>query len=212
MELMAMMNPAHFKALKARHVAGILLAAWVVMTGCSPAVTGSKLTRPTADAGAIRPGLAVLYFDDFYKSIYTMPSGKTAVRDGKPGPPIPFLNHRFGTGPVFGSGKMQGVGLQLTGFINFAVPGKYLFKAQSNDGIQIFIQDKMVINDPYVHSDRFSAIATVEVDRSGWYPFKALYFQRKGTAMIELYWQAPGETEFRIVPAAAFGHVPAAPY
>ncbi len=37
-----------------------------------------------------------------------------------------------------------------------------------------------------------------------------LYFQRKGTATLELYWKPPGQedADFVLVPAEAFAHIP----
>lgn len=178
------------------------------ITGCAKSVREIKPEKSMIDPASIKPGLAVLYFDDFYRHINEMPAGETALKEGTPGKPIPYLNHRFGSGPVFDSGLSTGVGVQIDGLIRFPSAGRYAFKAKSNDGIRIFIDNKMIINDPAVHSggDQFSSEAWVEVDQPGWYLFFLQYFQRKGTATLELYWQAPGQTDFGIVPADAFGH------
>lgn len=181
-----------------------------LISGCAKTVKEVKLETSGIHPASVKAGLAVLYFEDFYRHINQMPVGQAALKEGKPGKPIPFLNHRFGDGPVFDSGLSRGVGVEMTGFIRFPSEGRYLFKAKSNDGIRIFINKEMIIDDPDVHSggDRFSGEGLVEVNKPGWYAFFLQYFQRKGTSMLALYWQAPGQTDFSIVPADAFGHIP----
>ena len=120
---------------------------------------------------------------------------------GWTGNPILILNHRFGKGEVFDSGSSRGVGMEITGFIHFSGPGPYIFKAKSNDGVRI------TINDEEFHSDRYSQPGTVEVKKSCWYPLVISYFQRKGTAMLELYWKTPAASTFSIVPAEAYTHM-----
>ena len=180
-----------------------------IITGCAKTLREVQTDDKFAVAPAsVQPGLAVLYFEGLYRHINQMPFGERALKEGKPGKPIPYLNHRFGDGTVFDSGQSSGVGVQMNGFIRFPSAGRYLLKAKSNDGIRIFINQKMVIDDPNWHSggDRFSEEASVEVGDPGWYSFFLQYFQRKGTSMLELYWQTPGPAGYRIVPADAFGH------
>jgi len=35
-----------------------------------------------------------------------------------------------------------------------------------------------------------------------------IYYEKKSTSTLELYWQPPGAGSFEFVPAAAFGHIP----
>lgn len=68
-----------------------------------------------------------------------------------------------------------------------------------------------VLEDPDVHGDRYSKIAKVTVERPGWYALYVLYFERKGTATLELYWKQPGDEAgaMAFVPAEAFAHLKA---
>ena len=68
--------------------------------------------------------------------------------NGVPGEPIRMIAHQFGNGEVFGSGKSQLVCVQMQGYLNFEESGKYLIKANSNDGIRVFLDNKMILNDP----------------------------------------------------------------
>jgi len=167
------------------------------------------LAAPATAPAALAPGLAVRYFDGYYRHIDELPASHAAMELGRPGPPILSLNHQFGFLPVFDSGRGHGVGMLLTGYLLLENTGTYLFSALSNDGVRIFLGDVQVADDPAVHRDKFSDPVSVSVAEPGWYPLKIQYFQRKGSAALKLYWRPPTATDFVIVPAAAYGHLEA---
>lgn len=148
----------------------------------------------------------MVYYDKFVRHIDAIPVGGGS-EGGRKGKPVAELNHQFEKGPVFDSGKNRGICLHMTGFFYFPETGVYTLTALSNDGIRISLDGKTVINDPTVHSDRYSNRAIVRIDRKGWYPIEVLYFQRKGTAALKLFWKKAASAEFEVVPAGAFGHL-----
>jgi hypothetical protein len=154
------------------------------------------LTPAEVDAEVIQPGLNVTYYLKFFKRDVTylqhMRKGEYRKKEGKP---IMELDHQFGERNVFDSGKSRGVAMQMRGYINFPQSGAYSMQALSNDGILLNI------------SDQLSNIAEITIDRPGWYPLAIDYFQRKGTAALKLYWKTPGDADFAIVPASAYGHL-----
>lgn len=151
-------------------------------------------------------GLSVYFRYSFYRHIDNMPEDDSMLAEGKPGKTVPFLNHQFKES-VFDSKSEKGVGVFLKGYLKMKEVGTYQFKAMSNDGIRVMVNEKEVVLDPTVHSDRFSPIGQVNIDEAGWYLLTVKYFQRKGTARLELYWQPPGKDTFEIIPAAAYGHL-----
>ena len=167
----------------------------------------SSQTGPKIDEDTLKPGLAVVYIYGFWRHIDQMLTDGKANQKAKPGKPIPLINHQFERGLVFDSGVTRGVGMKMTGFIRLPKSGKYGFMAKSNDGIRVFVIDQMVINDPTGHPARFSEPGSVEISDPGWYPLKILYFQRKGTAALEMHWKRPGDEAFSIIPAEAYAHV-----
>jgi hypothetical protein len=179
-----------------------------ILLSCAPTKISLGPLDSEQAAKMLKPGLAVLYFDTFVRKLDELPQGVSIQMQGRPGKPIPMLNHRFGENDVFDSGRSRGVGMHLTGYLYLSEPGQYIFKAMSNDGIRVFLNEKVILEDDGVHSDRFSEPGTINIDTPRWYPFKVVYFQRKGTATIELYWEKPGDREFSVIPAEAYGHVP----
>ena len=155
----------------------------------------------------VRPGLEVIYFHDKFRHVNDIPkSEKGIAKFGRPGPPILQLNHRFGDGKVFASGRSQEVGILMQGYFHLDTPGEYLFQANSNDGIQLYIDGNLVVNDPTVHGDKLSEPGKFTVAQGGMFPVTVKYFQRKGTATLELYWQPPGVNSYSIIPSSVYSH------
>jgi len=188
-----------------------LLIVFALLAGCATApnegfVRPSQLSLPL-DTSSLEPGLAVLYFDKiFVRHLDMLPKGENAQERGRPGAPIPYLNHQFGRSQIFDSGTNRGLGMEISGYIRFDRPGTYGFQANSNDGFRLYIDGHLLIDDPNWHSDRLSPETQLPVTEPGWYSLRARYFQRKGTAAIHLYWRPPGEEKFSIVPAKVLAH------
>lgn len=201
--------PFKIKRQRAVMAVALLLA---MLTGCATTPDGGDdFVRPpqprlALDTDALRPGLAVLYFKHrFVRNLDALP-GKIAGEWGWSGEPIPYLNHQFGRSNIFGSGTNRGIALELSGYIRLDQPGTYRFQVNSNDGIRVYIDGDRLIDDPAYHSDRLSPAAAMTVQKPAWYSLRMRYFQRKGTAALQFYWQPPGEASFSIVPAAVLAH------
>jgi hypothetical protein len=155
----------------------------------------------------LKPGLSVIYIPEKYRHVKEMPSMERMSKYAYPGPPILKIDHRFGYGKVFDSGRSEGVGMIMSGYLHLKDPGVYRFQANSNDGFRLYIGNDQVIDDPGVHPDKLSDPGEVEALKGGWYPVEIKYFQRKGTATLELYWQPPGAEAFTIIPEEVYAHI-----
>jgi hypothetical protein len=191
---------------------GTLVA--ILLTTCPPEpsqatepVSGSGGRLTPVDPNSLQPGLAVYYLEGFWRRVKQMPGPDEFLKNGKPGKSITKIDHRFGNGNVFDSGRTRGIGVQMVGFIHLARSGEWHFKVRSNDGIEVVVGETTVVSDPGVHFDRFSDPMGFQVETSDWYPILLRYFQRKGTATLEFYWKPPGEQEFTIIPERAYWHL-----
>jgi len=153
------------------------------------------------------PGLSVIYYSKKIRYIDEMPDSNWMTTNGTPGEPIPMIAHKFGNGEVFGSGKSREICVQMQGYLNFMETGLYRIKANSNDGIHVFLDNKKILDDPDVHAARFTPEAEIEIRQPGQYAVLLRYFQRKGTATLEMYWKTPEAESFDIIPAMAYSHV-----
>ena len=158
----------------------------------------------------LEPGLAVRYYYHKFRHIDELIEWQD-YKDGKPGPAIERLAYRVGQGTVLTSEGTDGVGAEITGLIRLDKAGTYAFALQSNDGVRLWVGGSQIVDDPDVHSDQFSPIGEVAVETPGWYAFKLLYFERKNTSTLELYWRQPGEPPgtMPLVPAEVLAHLPA---
>lgn len=191
-------------------LAAVLGLAWIAGATGPAAAQSPQPLAPQPAAEALLPGLAVTYYFNYFRHVNEIESWK-GYREGKPGEPISMLNYNVGDGEVLTSGRTDGVGAEITGLIHLEESGTYAFAAQSNDGVRLEIGGVQVLEDPDVHADRYSDIAQLEVAEPGWYPIRVLYFERKNTSTLELYWQPPSLAAGTMppVPAAAFAHLEA---
>lgn len=187
---------------------GLALLAAALAPGLAWAQGMPKALDPQPAADQLQPGLAVTYYYDYFRHIKELQK-KVAKGEGREGAPIMALNSNVGPGKVLTSRRDDGVGAQIQGLIHLEKPGIYTFMAQSNDGIRLEIGGELVLEDPDVHSDRFSEPGGFMIDQGGWYPISVLYFERKSTSTLELYWRPPeDESEsMQMVPAEAFAHM-----
>lgn len=167
-----------------------------------PPFTNLAPLSPQPSGDAFSPGLGVTYY---YEKFYTLDD----VYDGEepvPGEPIANLDQVTETENVLTSEQPILVGALIRGAIKFSEPGTYGFRVNSNDGVRLWIGDALLWEDPEVHYDRMSPPLKVVIDEAGWYDFKVDYFQKKGTAALQVLWTPPGGDEVP-VPAEAFGHL-----
>ena len=78
---------------------------------------------------------------------------------------------------------------------------------ESNDGVRMEIGGHRIFLDPGVHADRYSQPVFVDIATPGWYPLSLLYFEKRNTATLQLFWTRPSEEGgLKLVPADAFAH------
>lgn len=189
----------------------MLSALLLVLSGCAvpmpEAQKSSGSTDIKGESSQLQPGLSVVYIFQKYRNVDQIPRGKAALSMGRRGEPVTILNHQSGKKEfIFASGRSQGVAMVMEGFLNLEKPGTYHWQALANDGIRLFIDNKMIFEDPEVHSDRLTPTGTLQVEKAGLHPVEIIYFQRKGTASLKLYWQPPGADQFSLVPAEVYWH------
>ena len=181
--------------------------AFMVMLGAASAAAQTiegVLPDPQPAEDQLQPGLAVSYVEEYFNDI----SELQAYGEGTPGEPIANLDATPGRGePVLTSGKSMGVGAFIRGFIKLDKEGTWTFRVHSNDGVQLSMGGQPVHVDPYKHSDTMSPPLLFEVEEPGWYDISIDYFQRKGTATLQLLWTPPDGGEETIVPPEAFAHL-----
>lgn len=154
----------------------------------------------------LMPGLQMHYYLDFYKkSLAKLP--KTDVWPGELGESVAKMDSSFGGAAIFSSGAKSDVGIRLNGYLYCDVEGTYFFQALSNDGVMLYIDNKLVLEDPVQHADRLTALSSVEITEPGYYPIEVEYFQSRGTAALKVYWKKPDRDGLVAIPESAYWHI-----
>lgn len=167
-------------ALLAMLLAPLTAAAQTPITGLQPAT-------PAPAPDKLAPGLAVNYHFDFIDRLMQFnEKGKTV------GAPLTHLGWDMGSGKILTSDKTDGVQAHIFGFIRFPAPGTYTFEVNSNDGVRLDIGGKRIWEDGDVHADRLSPPIPVQIAAAGLYPIKILYFEKRNTAVLEVFWAVSG--------------------
>ncbi len=201
-----MRNRTRFPAVVITLMAAVLL--WEGTTAArAQAVTGLMPADPQPGIEALKPGLGVKSLISKFNSLWEIEEMATWSKP-QPGEPLPMLNYNVGTDAVLSNHNVDLVGAFIDGFIRFEQAGTYLLAVQHNDGVRLTISGEQIYEDGIVAPDRFSPNLEVQIETPGWYPIALLYYEKKNTSTLELYWQPPGAEEFVFVPAEAFAHLP----
>lgn len=172
----------------------------------TPAFAGPlKLEPANPQPAALSPGLSVVYA--FPEDVKTLSQADRALKSAKPGRPLEGLDY-WDTeegGETLTSGQAMNVVAGISGYVRFDAPGTYTVDFLSNDGLRAFIGgQKLAVIDERTPCDPGPAVE-VEVPQAGWYPLKAVYFQRAGTACLHMR-AAPAGSAPDWMPNSAFGH------
>jgi hypothetical protein len=89
--------------------------------------------------------------------------------------------------------------VRWTGFVETSPGGSWTFYTTSNDGVRLWIDDMLVIDNWTTHAVTENS-ATVSLT-SGWHAIRLEYFQQAGIAEMTLAFQGPGQPK-AIIPQA----------
>ena len=93
--------------------------------------------------------------------------------------------------------------MKFEGFVEVPKDGIYTFFTNSDDGSQLFIHDKLLVDNDYTHpmSEKSGDIAL----KKGKHPIRLTFFQGRGGKGLEVSYQGPG-VEKQAIPATTLFH------
>ena len=100
------------------------------------------------------------------------------------------INNYTTNGSGFIGGPADNFAARYTGQFIVETAGSHTFHLTSDDGSALFINGQLVINNDGVHASRERS-QTVELD-AGSHSIEVRYFERTGTAQVDLDWAGPG--------------------
>jgi len=101
------------------------------------------------------------------------------------------------------SDKEEYFAVKFEGFIEVTVDGIYTFYSNSDDGTQLYLHDKIIVDNDYTHpmTEKSGDVAL----KKGKHPIRLVYFQGRGGKGLKVSYRGPGVTKQEI-PAAVLFH------
>jgi hypothetical protein len=114
------------------------------------------------------------------------------------------LNFEWKDAPGEGWPK-DGFSVRWTGYLRVPASGKYALGLLVNEGARLYVDEKMVVEEPKGSNKRKPTSAIVALSE-GLHPIKIEYWDGGGLARAKLFWAPPGKMAEEIVPTKAFVH------
>src|SRR5262249_49491070 len=133
-------------------------------------------------------GLAVTYFDnkDF--------TGATVTRTDA------TVNFNWGNGSPSPSIGVDTFSARWTGWVQAVESGSYRFQTVSDDGVRVWVNGQILINNWTDHPPTTHTSAAVTLTAGQKYDIKLEYYENTGGAVMQLLWQRPGQGTFAVIP------------
>lgn len=143
-------------------------------------------------------GLTASYWNfDVFGSGNAFPSGPaTHVRQDAP------VDFNWATSsPVPGIVNADLFAVRWDGFVEAPTTGNYTFWTQSDDGVRLWVNGNLVINNWTLHGATWDSAAPVTLQAGQRYTIRMELYERTGDAVARLHWQTPGSAVRTAVPA-----------
>jgi hypothetical protein len=153
--------------------------------GASANSNVASATTPTVGAGT---GLRATYFNHMDLT------GATVSRTDA------TVNFNWGTGsPAPGIGNIH-FSARWTGEVQAIESGGYRFRTVSDDGVRLWVNGQLLINNWTNHAATTNTSATVPLTAGEKYDIRLEYYQNTGVGVMKLLWERPGQTSYAVVP------------
>lgn len=141
------------------------------------------------------PGLRGTYFDQMNLT------GNTTERiDG----PISF-DWGNGAPGVAGIGA-DNFSVRWQGFVMVPESGNYTFRTRSDDGVRLYVNGNLVINNWTDHAPVDDDSAVIALTAGQRYPLVMEYYENGGGAVAQLSWSGPSTGGFQFIPLSALSY------
>ena len=86
----------------------------------------------------------------------------------------------------------------LSGYLNIAAPGEFLFRVLADDGVRLTVSDSILIEKDELQAAQPSKDVAITLP-AGVHPIEIEHFQSTGRKQLTVMWQPPWKTEFEIL-------------
>lgn len=114
------------------------------------------------------------------------------------------INFDWGNGSSGVSGvNSNQFSVRWTGQLRAPTTGNYRFQTVSDDGVRLWINNQLIINNWTDHSAATNTSATVALQAGYAYDVRLEYYENTGQSVIRLLWSTPGSASFTFLSTAA---------
>lgn len=153
----------------------------------------AKQVVPASAFSSSANGLKVTYYQ--YK-------GAGALGDALFSEVASSIDNNWGNAGPGGSAGNDRFGATWTGKLVAPTTGQYTLATLSDDGVRLWLNDSLLIDDWSDHSQRRDQ-AVVNLQANQAYTIKVSYYENYGNAIMRLFWRTPGQTSDTVIPQAA---------
>ncbi len=111
------------------------------------------------------------------------------------------VNFDWGSGRPYQKIEESYFSVRWTGEVEAPVTGDYSFVTQADDGVRLWVNGRLVIDDWTTHSPMFRRGTPIKLTAGQRYSIRLEYFEQLGRATVRLFWSYPGQAE-QLVPQA----------
>ena len=98
--------------------------------------------------------------------------------------------------------------VRWTGGMTAPVTGTYVFRTYTDDGIRVWINEVLVIDNWTDHAGTWNNSPDIDLIAGTTYPIKVEFYENGGGAICQLFWSYPGQTEVAIPASALSTKIP----
>jgi PA14 domain len=113
------------------------------------------------------------------------------------------VNFNWGTASPGGSIGINNFSARWTGSVMATSSGAYRFRTNSDDGVRLWVNGVQVINNWTDHAATLNTSTTINLVAGQRYAIRLEYYERGGSAVMQLRWLPPGTTSYVAIPASA---------
>lgn len=136
------------------------------------------------------------------KATYYQYKGNGVFGDALFSEVTPVIDNSWGNAGPGGSAGTDRFGVTWAGTLVAPTSGQYTLATLSDDGVRLWLDDKLLIDDWSDHAQRRDqAVVTLQANQA--YSIKVSYYENYGDAVMRLLWRTPGQASDSIVPQAA---------
>lgn len=157
-------------------------------------IAANSQTTFFAEVGYL-PGLRGTYFDQM-----NLTGNATERIDGP-------INFDWGNGApgVAGIGA-DNFSVRWQGFVTAPVTGNYIFRTRSDDGVRLYVNGNLVINNWTDHGAIDNDSVAIALTAGQRYPVIMEFYENGGQAVAQLSWSGPSTGGFQFIPLSALSY------